>query len=463
MKSLRLLLPLTLIAALSACGGKGSSAPAPAHFEVEAQDTQLHMTWSAVPGVEYWVWCAPGASTIDSHSPSATHSGWLYYTKIFSGEYYATGLNNGTQYACTVNGRYDGGPGGADATPQVVTPRAAGAAATWHAGASTALTSFGSTQPLRSVAYGLLSTMSTTTDQFVAVGANGQIAVSTSVAADVTMAWAAPTQAAGVGTPFNAVTFYPYSGGYRFVAAGGGGQVAYALNASTWTWTAATTGSSANVNALAASAGAVVAVGDSGYIGTSSGGATWSTQTSNTTNALRAVAFAPLVNGSSTSYWIAVGDAGTLLKSTDASTWSVVSSGTAQNLTGVAVLPVTNSSTSVTTYILAAVGDAGTLLVSTDHGATWSAASTVSPATSLNFVSVAAGKGLIMAVDASGNVYSSTNGSSWTGSASGLSSAVQVLRYTPTPTPSYLATKFMTAFSNGWLVFDASGNQRIAR
>lgn len=464
MKSLRLLLPLTLIAALSACGGKGSSAPAPANFTVTAQDTQLHMTWTAVPGVEYWVFCAPGVSTIDSHSSSATHSGWFYQTKIFSGDYYFTGLSNGTQYACTVNGRYDGGPGGADATPQVGTPRPAGATATWSSGASTALTSFSSsTQPLRSVAYGALTTMSTTTDQFVAVGANGQIAVSTSVAADATMAWAAPTQAAAVSGHWNAVTFYPYAGGYRFVAAGAGGQVAYALNASAWTWTAASTGSSANVNALAASTGGVVAVGDAGYIATSSDAITWSSQTSNTANALRAVAFAPLVNGTATSYWIAVGDAGTILKSTDGRTWSVVSSGTSQNLQGVAVLPVTNSSTSITSYILVAVGDAATVLVSSDHGGTWSAASSVSPAQAGGFVSVAAGKGLFMAVDAAGGAYTSQDGASWTGYASGLNSAAVVMRYTPTPTPSYMATQSLTAFSNGWMVFDASGNQRIAR
>ena len=459
MKSLRLLLPISLLAALVACGGgKGSSAPAPNNFKIYAEDAQLHMTWDALPGVEYWVFCAPGATSIDSHSSSSTHSGWIYYTKIFSGDFYATGLVNGKSYACTVNGRYNNGPGGADAVPAtnfttVNTPRPAGVV--WANGASTAL----SGMTVKSVAYGPLSALSTSADQFVAVGASGQLAVSTAVAADATLAWGTPAQAvSSVATDLNAVTFYPYTGGYRFVAVGAAGKVVYATNTSPWTWAAATMpapswGSAQDMNAVAPVAGAnVVAAGNAGYIAYSTDGVSWTaTAARPTTNNLRALAFAPLVNGTTSAYLLAVGDAGTILKSTDGgATWTDKSPTglTAQNLRGVAALPVTNSSTNITTYVLSAVGDAG-VWVSTDNGDSWQLKYSTA-----NLVSVSAGMGQIMALDASGGAYTSGDGNTWTPYASGVTApAAAVLRYNPS----------FTAVSNGWMVFGSSGNQRIAR
>ena len=63
-----------------------------------------------------------------------------------------------------------------------------------------------------------------------------------------------------------------------------------------------------------------------------------------------------------------------------------------------------------------------------------------------------------MAVNATGQTFTSNFGTStpwvWNaGVASGLSSAVSVLRYNPVS----------SGVSNGWMVFDSTGIQRIAR
>jgi len=446
MKNLRLLWSLPLIAGLTACGGTGSSAPAPTNFRMTAQDSQIYMTWDASPGVEYWVFCAPGVSTLDSHSSASTHSGWLYYRGIFSGTHYATGLTNDRQYACTVNGRKDSGAGGPDATPQVATPRYAGA--TWSTTASTTLSSG---MNLRSVAYGLLGLQSTTADQFVAVGANGQIAVSAASGAEATLAWSTPAQsAAGVTTDLNAVAYSGYGGG-RFVAVGAGGKVAYATNAASWTWTAASMPTTEDMNAIGvAGSSTLVAVGNAGAVASSGDGAGWTVASVGSSH-LRAVTYVPAVPNGASAWWVAVGDGGTILKSTDASTWTLVSSGVTESLKGVAALAVTDSAGVVTAYKVTAVGDAGHALLASSDGSSWTATSVTSAPV---FASVSASRGQFMAMTAAGAAWTSTDGSTWAnvGNA-GLTPAAPVFRYNPS----------VLGVTGGWMVFDAAGNQRLAR
>lgn len=444
MKSLRLILPLVFAATLAACGGKGSSAPAPNNFQITAQDTQLHMTWDAVPGVEYWVFCAPNASTVDSHSPASSHSGWLYYTKIFSGDFYATGLTNGTPYACTVNGRYNSGPGGADATPVVRTPGYAGAS--WMDGNTTALGGMA----VRSVAEGLPTGQGLTVEQFVAVGSAGNLVVSSALDANASVTWGSPSQPASA--TWNAVSFY--APGNRFVAVGDDGKVVYATATSTWTAVSMPSATGVSMKALTSSGSPLISVGGNGsaqgvIYSSSDSAATWTQVSGLSTNTLRSVVYVP----DTTPYWIAVGDGGVVLRSTDGVNWTASTpTGTGKNYQSVAMLAVTDSTNAVTGYRVVGVADDGSALVST-NGTAWTSSNV---ATSL--VAVSAGKGQFMAIDSAGLAYTSnasTNNWAWsTGVATGMPSPpVAVLRYTPS----------VSAVSNGWMVFDAAGKQRIAR
>lgn len=446
MKFPRLLTLLPLMSLLAACGGKGSSAPAPGNLLIAAQDTQLHLTWDALPGVEYWVFCAPNASSIDSHSSPSTHSGWLYRTQIFSGSYYMTGLNNGTPYACVVNGRYDQGPGGPDAvpSPRTQTPTYAGAA--WQAGASTALSSM----TMRSVTYGLPSALGLTAERFVAVGDGGKVVSSATLANNAVLSWGSPAQISGVTANFKAVTFY--AAGNRFVAVGDSGQTAYSGDGVSWT-AVSLPSVSASMNALTSSGAPLVAVGNDGSQGviftSADSGNTWLSVSGINTPGLRSVVYVP----ATTPYWLAVGDGGVVLKSLNGSTWtSSTPVGNAVNFQAVAMLPVSDGST-VVSYRVVVAGHDGTVMASTD-GDNW----TSSVVSNSPWVALQASKGQFMAVNAMGQAFTSNQGSStpwvWSsGVASGLSSPVSVLRYNPA----------LQGVSNGWMVFDSNGLQQIAR
>lgn len=446
MKSPRLLLLLPLMAALASCGGKGSSAPAPGNLQIAAQDTQLHLTWDALSGVEYWVFCAPNASAIDSHSSPSAHSGWLYHTQIFSGSHYVTGLNNGTPYACVVNGRYDQGPGGPDAVPSPRTSTPAYAGASWQAGTTSSL----SGMTVRSVAYGLPTGLGLTAEKFVAVGDGGKVVSSSALDSNAVLGWGSPAQISGVTANFKAVSFY--AAGNRFVAVGDSGQSAYSSDGSSWT-AVSLPSSSASMNALTSSGAPLIAVGNDGSQGliytSADSGSTWSAVSGVNTSTLRSVVYVP----ASTPYWIAVGDGGVVLKSLNGSSWTASTpAGNTVNFQAVAMLPVMDGS-AVVSYRVVAAGNNGSVIASTD-GDNWTATSV----SSSPWVALHASKGQFMAVDATGQTFTSNLGSStpwvWnTGVASGLSSVVSVLRYTP-------ASK---GVSNGWMVFDSNGLQQIAR
>ena len=446
MKFPRLLSLLPLFSVLAACGGKGSSAPAPGNLLIAAQDTQLHLTWDALPGVEYWVFCAPNASAIDSHSSPATHSGWLYFTKIFSGDYYATGLTNGTSYACVVNGRYNEGPGGPDAVPSPLTSTPTYARASWQAGNATVL----SGMTVRAVAYGLPTGQGLTADKFVAVGDGGKVASSNALDSHAVLSWGSPAQISGVTANFKAVSFY--AAGNRFVAVGDGGRSAYSSDGSSW-MAVSLPSASASMNALTSSGSPLIAVGNDGSQGliysSSDSGVTWSAVSGVSTSSLRSVVYVP----ASTPYWIAVGDGGVVLKSLNGTDWtSTTPAGTSVNFKAVAMLPVTDSTT--VSYRVVAAGDDGRVIATTD-GTNWTV--TALP-TSPAFVALHASKGQFMAVDALGNTFTSNQSASsnWAWSAgvsSGASAPAAVLRYSPS----------FTGISNGWMVFDSTGIQRIAR
>jgi len=174
------------------------------------------------------------------------------------------------------------------------------------------------------------------------------------------------------------------------------------------------------LNSLTQVAGTFFAVGDMGTILSSTDGITWFSQTatSGTTNNLNGVTHGNI--------YVAVGDNGTIVISTAGNTWTTPASWTP-------VLPYP-ALKSVTYYgnIIVAVGDSGTVVTSKDNGATWmdvilpgspnlvgvtakfhvEANLVADPV--LNYVSTAQ----FVAVDSSGNTYTSPNGTTWANASS---------------------------------------------
>ena len=377
-------------AVLSACGGGGSSAPAPSIKSVTAGDTQIVIDWVQEPGVEYWLWFKAG-DTVSAGEKTAS------YRLNITAPYILTGLTNGTKYAITINGRTNGGPGGPGSALQTATPRAAGSV--WLAGGA-----LGSSNAIRSVAHGL-SSSSATTYSYVAVGDNGVIYNSPAYVSASVLNW---TQVrAATGTALNAV-LYALA---KYVAVGDGGSVLTSTD--TTTWTAATSGTSAKLNALATNSSIIVAVGANGTILHSGDGTTWTAATTvPTTNDLYGVTYSTM------GLWVAVGANGTLLTSSDAATWTAISSGTTATLKAAASMSSVNSTTGGVTYSIVAVGNGGVIINSTT-GSTWS----VQTQGNAN-LNATASSSRFVALGDNGVVYSSTDGTTWTAATSPASNAM---------------------------------------
>ncbi len=360
---------------LAACGGSnGDPAPAPTGVAVTPGDGNVKVSWNAQPGVEYWIFYAPGTDI--------TTENWIKLAgarviREATSPQTIGGLLNGTTYAFTINGRTNGGPGGPGTPAVTATPRPAGA--NWSVGASLGASD------LRGVVYG---------SKFLAVGADGAAFSS----ADGLTWTPSPT---GTTTALNSVTFS--SAGY--VAVGDGGTILTSTDLATWT--ARSSATSNALNGVAFNGVNVhVVVGDGGTILTSTDtGVTWTAAASGTTQALYGVAFAA-------GKFVAVGAAGTLLTSADGSTWTAVASQTTQDLRALAF----GASTIV------AVGAAGTVITSPD-AATWTAQPAIGAA---DLAAVAFGSQFV-AVGSGGAIFTSADGVTWTAQSSGTTNALNAV------------------------------------
>ena len=117
-----LLASIANAAALVSCGNKGSEADPPPDFTAIPGDGIVTIAFTAAPGVDYWLFYAPGTSVTTSNWSSI---GGMAVINVTS-PYTVTGLANNTTYSFTVNGRKSGGPGGPGAPTKVATPRLAG-------------------------------------------------------------------------------------------------------------------------------------------------------------------------------------------------------------------------------------------------------------------------------------------------------------------------------------------------
>jgi hypothetical protein len=378
----RTMAALVLALAVTACGGGvGSSAPAPSGFNVTPGNGQAIISWTADPGVQYWLMYAPTASPIDIKNPPSNHA-WA--TNITS-PYVITGLVNGVTYSFAMNARTDGGKGGEQTASKPATPGYAGT--TWIAGTAT----LGSND-MRGVAFGAASDA---TVNYVAVGASGAIykgleSVSQSL---VGMGWTAVTPGTPLTTNFKAAT-YAFS---KFIAIGADAGVNNIVSsADLTTWTAATwSPAGANLNALAANGTTLVAVGNGGVAFSTTDGVNWNSVATGVMVDLYGLTY------SATGLWVAVGSGGTVITSPDLATWTPRTSNAGGNdLNGV---------TANLSGVFVAVGNNGTKIKSTD-GQTWVAQT---PSSSAHLYAVSTDSAQFLAVGAAGAVFTSLDGSAW--------------------------------------------------
>ncbi|MFZ5522749.1 MAG: WD40/YVTN/BNR-like repeat-containing protein [Pseudomonadota bacterium] len=402
-----------VMAMLSGCLDNGSPADPPSGFTATAGDGRVKLEWIPSPGVDYWLFTAT--------DPSLTAFNWTglpnahAYISVAT-PFYMCGLFSGTPYYFAVNGRKDGGPGGASSPTISATPYDASAA--WTLNPTSLI------QNIYGVGYASLTTCSnnatSAAGSFAAVGQGGAIFTSSDG-----QSWIPPTTPlSGFSSDLYAVAGYAASlnnpGTLRWVAVGAGGASVYSADGGA-TWTAGNSSilTAQPLRSVTQSAGTFVAVGDAGTILSSTDGVTWNARTSGTVANLNGIAHG-------TGY-VAVGDSSTILTSSDGNTWTTPTSWT-PSLPFPALRKVTAFGS-----IIVAVGDSGTIVTSKDAGSTWVAQNlTGSP----NLVGVAAEPHLVandivdswlgvvpsiqfVAIDSSGNTYTtsssatSTNGLTW--------------------------------------------------
>ena len=378
-----LLASLAVALALTGCSSGGSSSDAPSDFTVTAGDASVTATWTAVAGVEYWIFYAQGENVTTSNWVSLNGR---VLTKATSPQV-ITGLLNGTTYSFTINARKDGGPGGAGSPTVVATPRLSGNV--WAPGPAIA------SERLAGITAGNVPDGVAN----VAVATSGAIYLATNSGAYASQA--NPQAANGL----NAVTYS--SPGY--VAAGGNGTVLQSVDGKAWTAVTSNT-SQALLGAAAAGFGNYIVVGANGTIITSANGTDWTARDSGSTRHLRAVTYGG-------AQYLAVGDAGTILASANAAAWVAAPALTSAGLRGVAHAALANTASDGTvsiTNVYVAVGEGGTLLTSND-GAAWTVRA---PLGSANLNAVIYG-GQFVAVGDGGAIFTSPDGITWTARVSG--------------------------------------------
>jgi hypothetical protein len=357
-----LLLAAVAAVYLQGCiGSGGNSASPPTDVHVVPKDSRVVVTWTMLPGVEYWIFKAAGDGVTPKNCSSMSLC--TITLQATSPASIPALLNDPYSYSFSINARTNGGPGGAGSPAILVTPRLSGK--TWNVGATTVT----GTSELLGVTYGASGA------KFVATGTSGALFSGilswTSTGAGL-ITWTPmtnPLPSTLPSTTFNAVNYDAVHA--EFLAVGSSGSVI-------------------------------------GHVPSSS--TVWTKQTSYTPNEL----FALANNGAG--FTVAVGAGGTIITSGDGSTWTPRTSGPPNALHGVAY----GYDSTTPGYAFVAVGDAGTILYSKEDGADWTTPVTLSPSTAQNFKSVTFGAaygsvaGVFVAVGAGGVVYTSSDGRNWT-------------------------------------------------
>lgn len=399
---------------LSGCLDNGSSANPPANMSAIPGDGRVKISWTANSGVDYWLFTATDAA-LNAFNWTGLANQHVYINAATP--FYMCGLLNNTTYYFATNGRINGGPGGASSAQVNATPY--NASASWAIPA--AASAVPATANLNGVGYASLTTCSndatSASGRFAAVGTGGAIFTS----ADNGQSWIARTSP--LTTDLYAVTGYAANQNnastpaLRWVAVGAGGASVYSTDGVNWLVGRGNLGNPA-LRAVTQIAGTFFAAGETGTILSSTDGTTWTPRTSGSTNNLQGITHS--------SIYAAVGDSGTILTSADGNTWTTRTPTSVP--AGISLTGIVLKSVSAIGNIYVAVGDGGTIVTSIDGGATWIARTPLSGTP--NLVSVAAESQLVanavvdpqlgfishaqfVAIDSSGNAYSSVNGIVW--------------------------------------------------
>lgn len=174
------------------------------------------------------------------------------------------------------------------------------------------------------------------------------------------------------------------------------------------TWTSRTIGSN-QLNDIVYGNATWVTVGASGTVYSSTDGVTWSTRSAGASNFMRVIY--------ANSLFVAVGASGVIYTSTDGAAWTSRTSGVATQLNDV----VWNGS------LFVAVGASGTITTSPD-GVTWTNRSPGEGASSLNAIAWN-GTRFVVINTTNGSIWISTNGFTWTRTASTQSNTNTSLQY----------------------------------
>ena len=401
---------------LGGCYGKGSSAAPPSGITVVAGDGRVEITWTPDTGVDYWIFAAT--------DPSLTAFNWASLDNGFakadaSTPAYLCGLYVGDQYYFAMNGRTNGGPGGASSPTYPATPYNA-SANSWTALAPFAKNVYG-------LGYTSLATCANNATSasggFVAVGAGGAIYNSTDGISWIAAASAPPGPdlyaVAGNATNLNNTASPPV----QIWAAVGDGVAVYSYDGNYWNSGNLAAGTPP-LRSLTHSGNAFCAVGDGGTMASSADGINWTTLSSITTNNLHGIAHGGI--------YVAVGDSGTILTSANCASWGQ------HYPSGISTLGNNLRQVAAAGSLIVAVGDAGTIVTSKDGGATWY---TQTLAGTPNLVGVAAESqtvgtdkannvvdgwlGIVptvqfVAIDSSGQTYTTASNPASTASTNGL-------------------------------------------
>ena len=245
---------------------------------------------------------------------------------------------------------------------------------------------------LRAIAYAQFASApgDPVTKHYVVVGDNGSLLTSTD-----SVTWTAINS--GTGVPLLDILW----DGVKFIAVGGNSSSGIVLTSSDGiTWSSPQFVGSHLLHGITYNGSKYIAVGDAGTIHTSTNGTGWTPVTPPTNQDLYAVAY-----NSTYSKYVAVGSQGTILTSNAGNTWTAVpDSGTTNNLYAISWNMI---------HII--VAGTNSLLTPTDASLnTWQFGN--SPISDqLNLTGIATNdSGTNLAVTATGEVYSSTDGLDWT-------------------------------------------------